>query len=312
MVFSRRKSYSRSGVKRPYKRGRSSYAAASKSFGKQLTRVKNRAIANLRTGGLVGIETKFLDMARTQYSVFSVAANGGGLLPGNIAAVNGVQPLKLPGGTAFSAPQALCACLSAPAIGSTANSRDGRQIRAVDITVVGTVSVGGGALHDAQHNRPPNVHIALVMDLQTNASAQGIAATEVFDYPAGKNLATEYDAEFGAGQVFRNIENLPRYRVLAYKTIVLPYSAFVVDANDHCGGALKNFRMSRRLQFPIQFLKDSVDVAGGAFTRASVSDRSICVLAWTSHHPGVYIAPPDVSSDATVGLTYSSRFRWVG
>jgi len=305
MPYSRRMSRSSRGVKRPYKRGRSSYSAASKSFGKQLTRVKNRAIANLRTGGLVGIETKFLDLARSQPEVPNVRSLAG--LPGATTAAAGMQPLGLPGYAPgdWTAAQALCACLSAPCIGNDANSRDGRQIRAVDITIAGTVHQGYAQYADNVRARPPIVYIALVMDLQTNASANPISASDVFVCPAAKNMVTETSSYMAGAAVFRNIENLPRYRVLAYKTVTLDTDTFVQADNIFGGMASKPFRLSRRLQFPIQFLKDSKDVAGGGYQRSSVSDKSICLLAWTTHTQSTAV-------DGLVGVTYNSRFRWVG
>jgi len=317
MAYGRRKSFSSKGAKRPYKRGRSSYGSAARTFSKQLTRVKNRAIANLRTGGLIGIETKFLDLARTQPDLYSLHAQNCVLPPYDLAADDAVMPLGLPG---YTAPQAFgtaggnarSACLSAPAIGSTANSRDGRQIRAVDISIIGCVTrglgspVGASVALKSVVARPPTVYVALVMDLQTNGSAEGIPCGDVFSFPAGANNALEPMSFVSGGDVFRNIEHLPRYRVLAFKKLLLDSNSDITSTGTNVlGASTRNFRLFRRLAFPIQFLADSTQASEGAWQRTSVSDRSICLVAWTTH-------APTGDENTTVCLSYSSRFRWVG
>jgi len=146
------------------------------------------ALRNIRTGGVLGIETKFFDASVTGTAIVSgTDASGAECDPATIL------------------------CLNAPAQGDGPSSRDGQKISMKSIFVTGVLS-SATQTSVSSLDALPIYYIALVLDTQTNGgTATGLNSEEVFVNNAAAGVL--------AANPLRNMSNTQRFKVL--KQLVL-------------------------------------------------------------------------------------------
>jgi hypothetical protein len=155
-----------------------SYKNISKRRSKRRRYAPARFRSNLRTGGYLAVEKKFVDYEVTGAAIVQTV---------NAATIN---------------PAGAVACLTATAQGDGENQRDGRQEKALSLHVAGTVTF---LSQSAATPRDKNyVRVIIFLDTQTNGA--GAASDDVLD----PNVVT------GVNRVhaFRNLQYVSRFRVL--------------------------------------------------------------------------------------------------
>ena len=202
---------------------------------------------NIRTGGLLGIEKKYLDVTRT--------------------VVNLTAPTDCSGGEIN--PSGGCTgCLSAPAQGDAYNERDGSKIVLKSILVQGIISCATSA-GQTTLDYQPTVTIALVMDTQTNGAT--LNSEDVYG-----NLSNEAVQNMN---ILRNPSYTNRFKVLKHLTLVIPqpdsasYGGTVLQS-----GSVVPFSMSKKLDTKVTF-----KTGGNTADVANVIDNSLHIIAWTSN-----------------------------
>lgn len=211
---------------------------------------RNPALRNLRTGGLLGIETKFLDTSQTATALVSTAnCSGGEIQPG--AGCTG--------------------CLSAPAQGDGAQNREGKKIVIKSVLIKGVIDVNEQAAQ-ASADSIPRIFLALVQDSQTNGVT--INSEDVFENVAGSSDA--------CATPFRNMSYTSRFKVLKIwaRDLTPP---FAMVNNTTAGSVMQNgwqtgFDMSWRGVIPVNFTAGSTtaDVA-------NVTDNSLHLIGFCSN-----------------------------
>lgn len=216
-------------------------------------RARSVGIKNVRTGGLLGLEVKFLDAPRTLTAIASPAdATGGEMDPSSV----------------------ITGCLSAPAQGDGPSNRDGNRIAMKSIYITGLISIAGqSALAALNAEVFPTVFLALVLDTQTNAAQ--LNSEDVFTNPNASGDT--------AAQPLRNMSFTNRFKVL--KTLTIPGSRFFAVASNNAAattisttGCHLPFSLSKNLGgLKVQFTTGSTtaDVAG-------VIDNSLHLIAYCS------------------------------
>lgn len=185
--------------KRPYKRRY-----------KKKYRKSNR---NYRTGGLVGVEYKYFDVARTILIPTSTDATGLELDP-------------------------IAGALSVPAQGDGANQRDGRKIKILSIYINGVIT--GESDQNVQGSIfPGNCFLSLVLDKQTNS--EQCQSEQVYVNNVGTTRGTL--------ALQRNMSNTSRFKVLKHKTFDLPFRQKVdTDSRDGCQ---RQFKIKYKFKKPL-------------------------------------------------------------
>lgn len=213
-------------------------------------RGRNPALRNLRTGGLLGIETKFLDTYNTSQGLTNPADATGGE----------IQPT---GGCT--------GCLSAPAQGDGATNREGKKIVIKSCLIQGNLGILPQSAATSADTYP-TIFIALVQDMQTNGVT--INSEDVFTNPSGQvGLAS---------QPFRNMSYTSRFKVLSQrKFTVKPSLAMANDTSAAADlvqqGLNMPFTLSWKGILPVSFTSASTtaDVA-------NVTDNSLHLIAFCS------------------------------
>lgn len=241
--------FPKGAARRPMRRPR--FAPAPMAF----VRARGRSVGlkNIRTGGLLGVETKFLDAPKTLTSLVAPTdAAGAELSPSSV----------------------VTGCLSAPAQGDGPTNRDGNRIAMKSIFISGTVGLTGQTgLADLSAEVIPNVYLALVLDTQTNAAT--LNSEDVFQNVTGQAQA--------ATAPVRNMSFTNRFKVL--KTLLIPGDRFFVVAANNAGATTISttanhvpFSISKSLGgLKVQFTTGSTtaDVAG-------VIDNSLHLIGYCS------------------------------
>jgi len=200
----------------------------------------NRASANVRQGGFIDKEVKFLDTAKT---VTAIPAT--------------VTSAEMP-------PTSGCTgCISAPAQGDGPSNRDGKKCLITNVLVNGQVTRAGGA---DQADVPIGIsyHVALVLDRQSNG--------------ATLNSEDVYQAA-GSGQTtlaLRNLQYSKRFQVLAVHKGYLASPMVGTDGSftNSSGGQEENFVLQKGLNLPVTF------TTGTTADIANVIDNSLHVIAF--------------------------------
>lgn len=206
---------------------------------------RNFMLKNIRTGGLLGIENKYLD------HYFNAAL---------VAPTNAVGGNCPPIGGALT--------YTAPAQGDGPTNRDGNKIVVNSITVKGVVSC---AAQNTQTTADvaPSIFIALVQDTQTNAAV--MVSQNVFDNPSGQAAA--------AAQPFRNMSHMSRFKILAIKKFTLQMTpmGYLSAANFCQAGKHYNVEMYWKGKMPVTFL-----TGGTTDDVANVTDNNVSIIAFCS------------------------------
>lgn len=192
-----------------------------------------RASQNLRTGGYLGIELKFLDVYGSQISIPAPTDCSGGEMQ----------------------PEGGCTdCLSVPAQGDGEQQRDGRRILMKSIFVSGAVKWSTSSDQDDAFEAGP-VFVALVLDTQTNGST--IVSEQVYTNPNDTANVNTYP--------LRNLQYSSRFRVLDHVTIQPRCSVAFNDAaaTGTMAWPIEHFTLSNKKvsDIPMTFSSTTADVA---------------------------------------------------
>lgn len=212
-------------------------------------RGRSIALQNLRTGGLLGIENKYLDSwaGATVISTSSAAANG------------------------VVSPTGGCTgCLSAPAQGDGPSSRDGRKIVIKSTFIQGTIDVNEST-GQTTADSIPMIYVALVQDMQTNATTMN--SEDCFANPAANTLL--------AANPVRNMSNTSRFRVLRKWCRRLPVLSMANQSSAAGGlviaGCQVAFKLNWKGVIPVNF------TTGGTTANVNtVVDNSLHIVAFAS------------------------------
>lgn len=200
-MLSKRRAFQSASTKRKRSNG-DSISRVKRIKDMQNRAFRNRQLLNLRSGGLLGVELKFLDAPRTSLALTAPTdAAGGEINPSSI----------------------VTGCLSAPAQGDGPTNRDGHKIVVKSILVQGSFS---NAIQQDQADADvmPTLFVALVLDTQTNGAT--LNSEDVFTNPAA-------DADCN-GNLPRNMSFTSRFKVL--KTFHMSVPQLILGAD---GGRLK-------------------------------------------------------------------------
>jgi len=182
---------------------------ASRLFG------RSTAAMNARTGGLLGIELKFLDEGNVGTALTSSVDYSGAELDPTVVASG---------------------CIGCPAQGDGASARDGRSYVIKSIVVEGEIRVPSQANQTAA-DVATVVHLALVQDTQTNGVT--IVSEQVFSVPSAAAQASPYPQ--------RNLSYIKRYKVHDWTRLTLPQPHMVWDGtNIEQGGYAIPFKLEYR------------------------------------------------------------------
>uniref|UniRef100_UPI0040489AF4 capsid/nuclear shuttle family protein n=1 Tax=Aliarcobacter sp. TaxID=2321116 RepID=UPI0040489AF4 len=207
------------------------------------------ALRNMRTGGLLGIETKFLD---TSYDPAALAAGtdcSAGEHPPN---------------------QGCVGCLTAPAQGDSSSERDGNKIVVKSILLQGTINIAAQAAQSTA-DVAPTIMVCLVQDTQTNGAQ--LASENVFTNPsANATLAPSPN---------RNMSYTARFKVLKMRKFQMPILPMTNDTGETGGviqsGYTKHFKLSWKGLMPVTFTTGSTTA-----DIANVTNNSVQVVAFCS------------------------------
>jgi len=242
--FYRMKSRSYSGNRRAYQAKRRGTSIASAV----------RSVLNGRTGGFVGLETKFFDSSFAGGLSASTDASGGEVDPDNLL------------------------CLNCPAQGDGETQRDGRQISMDSLTVKGLVTVAAQTNQTAA-DVVPDIFIAIVLDKQTNGAQ--LDSELVFENPSGaSNLGS---------MPFRNLEWTKRFRVLkTMKVSAHQFAGAVIPAFDGTNIEQQGVAIPFSCHIKLNGMKVNFISGQTSSVIAAIADNSIHVIAYTN---GVSLAP---------------------
>ncbi len=163
------------------------------ALGRRRRSIARRSLVrNIRFGGFLGKEIKFLDLTLADQAVPATTGWTGTELD---PAVN---------------------CLNAMVVGNTQSTRIGRRIEMVSIFITGTIKVPAQTTLSAAP-LVARMLLALTLDMQSNGAQ--IQGETVFINPVG-------DAEVNANPI-RNLEFTKRARVLARKMMTVPQRPLV-------------------------------------------------------------------------------------
>jgi len=173
-------------------------AMAMEIFATGAAQRRGRSVASLnaRTGGLLGIELKYLDEGALGTAMVSSATYTGCELPPTVTASG---------------------CIGCPAVGDGASSRDGRQYVIKSIVVEGEVRIP--AATETTPDIMPVIHLALVQDTQTNGAA--FNSEDVFVVPSAGAQTAPFPQ--------RNLNFIKRFRVVDWVRIVAPQRSMAGD-----------------------------------------------------------------------------------
>lgn len=201
-------------------------------------------LANQRSAGFLGIETKFYDT---------------GLAPLNIAAVRDWSSSEFdPAGLG---------CISAPAQGDGPSDRDGKKCVIKSVQIQGNIT---GSTWEAFANPLAGcaVFVALVLDTQTNGAQ--LSSEQVYTNPA--------DADLTIADPLRNMQYSSRFRVL--KTWDLNLDAKTMSESQV--GPVSQFSgTGRHAEFScyLDGLNIPVNFTGTTSVVANVVDNSLHLIA---------------------------------
>lgn len=208
---------------------------------------RNRiALMNERTGGLLGIEKKFLDTAKTQTALTAPTDATGGEYP----------------------PTSGCTgCLSAPAQGDGPTNREGNKIVIDSIYLQGQINCAVQA-NQTGADLSPVVMVALILDTQTNGAQLN-----------SEDVYTNFSAaSLQATQLMRNMSYTSRFKVLKVwkKQLRIPTLTFD-GTNIEQSGFTTPFVLKWKGKLPVTFTTGSTTA-----DIANVTNNSIQVVAFTS------------------------------
>jgi len=259
--------------------------------GPSISAQRDRAVANLRVGGVAGLEKKYFDGA-----VYSrVWSSGSGAFDATclMGPINSVQA------------------------GTGPSNRDGRVCTAHSVLVQGVLSVGAGdTIGAATLLRPSSartVFVCLVLDTTPNGvlmspgGGDGLCVNPAATYaPAYDNSTAATNNQYrsdGMTMPLRNLQDGGRYRILAVKRCTISVTAVVprtVGDDSQLIYNTANFRFFRKLNFDVNFINTP-----GSGIIGDMSTNALYVFACESLSDG-----PSTAGATT--LVANTRFRFTG
>ncbi len=221
------------------------YRAKRRKYNRPRARARFRSRRNYRTGGFMGIELKFLD----------VAWNGVAILASTDGADGEMQPSS-----------GCTNALSIPAQGDGESQRDGRKYTLKSVWVSGVIATTEKVTQTTVEVSP-GFFVALVLDTQANGAT--IVSENVFLNPSTSGVAM-------LPQPVRNLQNSKRYRVLAKQFVYRKRMNSIQDAATTASFAPQ--RSSVNLSWKGNLVCDSVGTTADV---ASASDYAIHLIAYT-------------------------------
>lgn len=216
------------------------------NYGGSYARRNSIALRNVRTGGLLGIEKKYLDAPLTATALSAPTDASGGEYPPT-SAVTG--------------------CLTAPAQGDGPSNREGNKIVVTDCLVQGVINVAAQANQTAT-DVSPVIMVALVMDTQTNGAQ--LNSEDVYSNIGGTAiLATSPN---------RNMSYTQRFKVLKVWKKQLRIPSITYDGtNIEQTGFNSPFKLKWKGKMPVTFTTGSTTA-----DIANVTNNSIQVVAYAN------------------------------
>lgn len=211
-----------------------------------LARLKSRAgmsqrqISNMRIGGFLGIELKYLNYARTALALTAPTdASGGEIDPATALALNAI------------------------AQGDGEQQRDGKQVNIKSCYITGVVDVPA-TVNQTTAKSIPTVFVALVLDKQTNGAQ--LSSELVFENPSG--------AATTAANPLRNMQYTSRFDVLDSVCVELEQPQVAYDGtNLETAGSRAPFKLSWTGDLMTQF-------TGTSATVSVIQDNSLHLIAF--------------------------------
>jgi len=198
---------------------------------------------NLRTGGYVGMELKFLDTSRAVSFTAPTDAAGGEMDPTTMNCLNGVGQ------------------------GSGESQRVGKKYTIKSIHLTGRVGYTAAA-DQADILAPGNLFVALVLDMQTNGAQ--LNSEDVFTNPLG--------TAGGAPIPLRDMERSTRYKVLKVwklsRPTVVTAGTDGTNTNSQVPAPVL-FEMYKKCNIPVECIGDNDTVA-------DINDNSLHLIGYAS------------------------------
>lgn len=236
-----------------------------------------RTIANATSAGFLGIEKKFLDMAKTETVISAAAALTGGEM--DPSATSG------PGGGSGGC----IGCLSCPAQGDSEQGRDGKRFVIDSLILKGYVRFYPTATTGVLD--PVKVFVAVVLDTQTN----GAQMDSEFCF---KNFLGSEETNINP---VKNLLSGNRFRILKSAVYDLtPHGAFAASATFAANSVRRDFDWYLPFKGGLRVsLKDGDLNSGQNADVANVVDNSLHVIAFSTEANKAYIS-------------YNARIRFQG
>lgn len=210
---------------------------------------KPRTVMNRRTGGFIGVKTKYFDTAGVALTVPESAAWTGCELDPNTAS----------GGAAVA-----YGAIGVPAVGNGENARIGDEITVKQIDINGYVVLDPdtGTL-----SSPAKIFLALVLDTQTNGAQ--LNSEDVYTNPSASGTLP--------GNPFRDMQYTKRFKVLrTFECVLKPNEVGVLAGPAYYAS---NDMQSFRWTVPVEIVQQMFDVGS---TVASISTNSFHVVGCSS------------------------------
>lgn len=233
---------------------------------------RRRRSRNARTGGFLGIETKFRDLGYGGNIATSTTEAGG------------------------EADPATALCLNATAQGDTEQSRDGRVQSNVSLDIKGVVVLP--PLEADAIAAFPNgfqVFVAVVKDRQTNGAQ--LNSEDVFVNPIA-------DIQASASPML-NLQNERRFKVLWSKSFKLNYLALSTDSATNATYGAAGVSAPFSCFLDLKGEKTNYITGGTTGVIANITDVSYHVIAFYGASGAEAVAEPPT-------LVYNSRLRFRG
>lgn len=202
---------------------------------------------NVRTGGFLGIEYKFLDCAWNGVSINTSTDGSGGEMQPSTGCTNAI---------------------SIPSQGDGESNRDGRKYTIKSIWVSGDINfVATSDQMDVAENK--GMFFALVLDTQANGAT--IVSENVYINPSTGATAM-------MPQPLRNLQNSKRYRILASRYIP-PSGMYAFNDGGATGSLIPMNSKTLNLSWKGNIVCDSTGTTADV---ASASDNAIHLIGYTA------------------------------
>jgi len=209
--------------------------------------VRSRRPLNMRTGGWIGLERKFLD-----------------------SGINNALVTTSGTGSGQEFDPAVMLCLNAPLLGDGQSNREGRQIALDSITIKGIISMTGEP--SLTYSIAPVITVMLVLDTQTNGAQ--LNSEDVIEVPFASTV--------NGGRAFQDLQYEQRFKILKSVMIKVPALPQVYNAS-----AASIWNPGQHLPFTItknlKGLKTNFTLTGTDGTISTIADNSLHVIATCSN-----------------------------